>query len=106
MFTDFEDSARDGVRFRSHAVGMWHIDPSTDIVFGVDYQGQDQIQVLPVFGISIHNVWMDELRIDLVFPRPRVTWRLSDSHRMYLAGEIEGGEWDIEFPNEANQVIS
>ena len=25
---------------------------------------------------------------------------------MYLAGEIEGGEWDIEFPNEANHVLS
>ena len=25
---------------------------------------------------------------------------------MYLAGEIKAGEWDIEFPNEANHVLS
>ncbi len=39
IYSDFEDSARDGVRFPSHAVGMFHPDPRIDWVFGIDYSG-------------------------------------------------------------------
>lgn len=105
-YSDFEDSARDGIRFPSHAVGMFHINHSTDVVFGIDYLDRDDIAALPVFGVSLRDVFTKGLRVDLVFPRPRIDYALSEKHRMYLAGLMNGGTWDIEFPNEANHVMT
>ena len=105
-YGDFEDSARDGVRFPSHAVGMFHVNHATDVVFGVDYLDRDDIAVLPVVGVSLRDVFVKGLRMDLVFPRPRVDYMLSDTHRMYLAGIMNGGTWAVEFPNETNQVMT
>lgn len=105
VYSDFEGSARDGVRFPSHAVGMFHLNPSTDIVFGVDYLGRDNISILPVFGLSLRDVGIYGLRMDLVFPRPRIEYMLTDSHRLYLSGKTTGGNWDIEFPSGADHVM-
>lgn len=52
VFSDFEDSARDGIRFPSHAVGMLKWNKNTDLVLGVDYLSRDDIKLLPVFGLS------------------------------------------------------
>ena len=106
LFTDFEDSARDGGRYRSHAVGIYHADSSLDVVFGVDFQDRDLVQVLPVFGLSIRDVWNDKLRMDLVFPRPRIDYQLNDKRRVYLAGETTGGRWDTENLPGGNHIIS
>jgi len=106
LFTDFRDSARDGVRYPSHAVGMFHLDRSTDAVFGVDYISRDDIKLLPVFGMSIRDLLIDDLRLDLIFPRPRIDYVLNDSHRLYLAGYMDGGSWDIEFPDESDHVAT
>ncbi|MFY9255974.1 MAG: hypothetical protein WAO83_21140 [Fuerstiella sp.] len=96
VFSDFEGSARDGVRFPSHAVGMLHINPAADLVFGADFLDRDDISVLPVFGMSIHSQRFPLLRMDLIFPRPRIEYTLSDSKRMYLAGSLGGGTWDVD----------
>jgi len=106
LFTDFEDSARDGARYRSHAVGMYHIYSSLDVAFGVDFQDRDLVQVLPVFGLSIRDVWSDKQRMDLVFPRPRIDYQLTDKRRVYLAGETTGGRWDTENLPGGNHIIS
>ncbi len=105
-WSDFEDSARDGIRFPSHAVGMFHVNHSTDFVFGVDYLDRDDIAVLPVIGVSLRDVFVENLRMDLVFPRPRIDYMLTDTDRMYLAGTLNGGTWEIDFPDESNQVMT
>lgn len=106
VFSDFEDSARDGIRFPSHAVGMYHFNPDLDFVFGADYIDRDDLPLLPVVGFSIHRQNQPNIRYDLVFPRPRIDFVLDCQHRMYLAAFLNGGSWDIERPDESNDVMT
>jgi hypothetical protein len=95
VFSDFEGSAKDGVRFPSHAVTFWKLSETTTWLLGVDYLDWDDLNLLPVFGF----VWTpsEDFRIDAVFPRPRVSVRVMDSSTwLYVAGEIWGGTWAIE----------
>lgn len=106
VYSDFETSARDGVRYISHAVGIIHVDDATDVVFGVDYLDRDDIALLPVLGFSLRPVNMPNTRFDLIFPRPRIDYVLSDEWRAYLAGRLGGGTWDIEYPVEKSRVMT
>ncbi len=106
IYSDFEDSARDGVRLPAHAVGMFHPGPRADWVFGVDYLGRDDIQVLPVAGFVWHDPNRPELRYEMIFPRPRIDLTLSPQSRVYCSGLLGGGTWDIEFPDDSNQVMT
>lgn len=92
--SDFEGSAREGIRFPSHAVGFLDIHPTMALVFGIDYLDRGDIQLLPVGGV----IWIPnpEMRFELVFPRPRLVFRLTDRYRLFLAGELGGDTWAIE----------
>jgi hypothetical protein len=105
-FSDFEGSARDGIRFPSHAVGMMHVNRRTDVIFGVDYLDRDDISILPVLGVSLRDTLIDGLRMDLIFPRPQISYAVSDSYRIYTAGRMDGGTWDIEFPDSSGHVMT
>jgi hypothetical protein len=94
--SDFEGSARKGILFPSHLVGFLNVRPEIDVVFGVDYLDRGDIKLLPVAGLN----WTPnpELRFELVFPRPRVVFQLTDRYHLYLSGELGGGSWAIERP--------
>lgn len=106
LYTDFEDSVREGWRFPGHAVLMLPANSDMDFVLGVDYLDRDDIAALPVAGISLRNVLLDDLRLDLVFPRPRISWLLSPRSRLYTAGALGGGTWDVEFPDGSGQLVT
>lgn len=92
--SDFARSARKGIRFPSHAVGFLTLNPGTDLVFGVDYLDRADVKLLPVFGlITSPN---PNIRIEAVFPRPRVVFQLTSENQLYLSGELGGGTWEIE----------
>ncbi len=105
-YSDFEGSAREGVRFPAHAVGMIHVDQGMDVVFGVDYLDRDDYNMLPVFGLSFHNLDLPGLRLDLIFPRPRIEYALSPDSRAYLSGSLGGGMWEVEFPDQREHVMT
>jgi hypothetical protein len=77
-----------------------------DFVLGVDYLDRDDVAALPVAGMSLRNLLLDDLRLDLVFPRPRVSWLLSPRSRLYTAGALGGGTWDVEFPDSSGQLVT
>jgi hypothetical protein len=106
VFSDFEGSARDGIRFPGHAVGMLHTSPETDWVFGVDYLDRGDIKILPVVGISRHSERHPSMRFDLVFPRPQVELALRSGRTLYVGGRLGGGTWDIEFPSGQGDVLT
>ena len=106
VFSDFEDSARDGIRFPGHAVGMLHLKPELDMVFGIDYLSRDDVKLLPVGGLSWRPQAMPDMRFDLIFPRPRIDYSIDNQSRLYLAGRLGGGTWDIEFPTNDNDVMT
>ncbi|HMO16084.1 MAG TPA: hypothetical protein PKD64_18515 [Pirellulaceae bacterium] len=106
VFSDFKGSAQEGVRYPSHAVGMLHFGQALDIVFGVDYLDRDDYKLLPVVGVSWHPPNWSRLRFDLVFPRPRIDVLLNENNRLFFAGVLGGGTWDVEFPDSSEDVIT
>lgn len=92
--SDFEGSARDGIRYPSHAVGYLRMAPWADLVLGIDYIDREDVGLLPVGGFILSP--SDSLQIQLVFPRPRVDISLSSTQRLYLSGDLGGGQWAIE----------
>jgi hypothetical protein len=94
-FSDFEGSAEDGVRYPSHAVTFFRFNRSVELVLGIDYLDRDDISLLPVAGL----IWRPAnwLRVEAVFPRPRVAARIMDTKQwMYWGGELGGGTWAVE----------
>ena len=77
-------------------MGFYSALPELDLVLGVDYLDRGDIKLLPVAGL----IWTPrpELRFELVFPRPRAVFQLTDRYRLYLAGELGGGTWAINRP--------
>ena len=100
IFSDFEGSARKGVRYPGHLVTYYEWHPWLVSVFGVESLDRDDISVLPVVGA----VWRprSNLIVEAVFPKPKVNLRLNGKYAMYLAGELGGGTWAIERVNEVN----
>jgi hypothetical protein len=92
--SDFEGSSREGIRFPSHAVGYLVFTDSIDLVFGVDYLDRGDMKILPVGGLIYHA--HPEIRLELVFPRPRIDFQLDDSSRLHVRGELGGNTWAIE----------
>lgn len=92
--SDFEGSCREGIRFPGHAVGFLSVGSTTDLVFGVDYLDRGDVKLLPVVGlIAIPH---PDVRLEVVFPRPRAVFQLADRYRLYVGGELGGGTWAIE----------
>ena len=92
--TDFEGSCRDGIRFPAHAVGYIALTPEIELVFGVDYLDREDVHVLPVGGLLLRPD--PDIRIELVFPRPRVELQLTHDYRLYFRGALGGGTWAVE----------
>lgn len=93
-FSDFEGSARDGIRFPGHAVLYNSINPQLVSVLGVDVLDRDDISLLPVIGFVIRP--NDRVIYELVFPKPRIQARVTQNYAAYIAGELGGGTWAVE----------
>jgi hypothetical protein len=102
--SDFEGSSRDGIRLPAHAVGYLTFTNDIDLVFGVDYLDRDDIHILPVGGLVIRPG--ADVRIELVFPRPRVEFQLTSDYRLYFRGGLGGGTWAVERDSELDDLAS
>ncbi|MEN6494192.1 MAG: hypothetical protein ABFD16_07870 [Thermoguttaceae bacterium] len=102
--SDFEGSSREGIRFPSHAVGFLSVHPALELVFGVDYLDRGDVKLLPVGGLIV--LPHPDVRLEAVFPRPRVVFRLTDRHHLYVGGELGGGTWAIERATGADDLAS
>ena len=102
--SDFNGDARKGIQYPGHGVGFLTVRPELDLVFGVDYLDRADIKLLPVAGV----IWKPnpEMRFELVFPRPRAVFQLTDTYRLYFSGELGGGTWAIETPALGNSVAT
>jgi hypothetical protein len=102
--SDFEGSSRKGIRFPAHAVGYVALTENLDVVLGADFLDRADIHWLPVAGF----VWcpLSDLRLELVFPQPRVDFQLNEEYRLYLAGGLGGGTWAVERDSEVDDLVS
>jgi hypothetical protein len=93
-FSDFEGSAREGLRFPSHLVLYRKTTPWWQWVLGVDFLDRNDFLLLPVLGA----VWtpQEHWRLEAVFPRPLIGRRFQGGRWVYVAAQMGGGTWDIQ----------
>jgi hypothetical protein len=102
--SDFAGDAHKGVQMPGHGVGFLALRPNLDLVFGIDYLDRGDIKLLPVAGL----IWVPnaDWRFELVFPRPRIVYQLTERHRLYVGGELGGGTWAIERWNQDDDLAT
>lgn len=95
-----EDSLGDDDAFRvtGRAIGIYDFHNGWKGILGVVYLNRANLSVVPAVGLMFDS---GDTKIDLVFPRPRIAWRLpgsrppSDEHWVYLSGELGGNIWAV-----------
>jgi hypothetical protein len=101
-YSDFEQGSGDALRISGRGIGVYERTPGTKWLLGVAYLNRAGASVLPVFGV-IHEA-NSNMRLELIFPRPRVLWRTAgsitgDEGWLYVGGEFGGGVWSITRPS-------
>jgi hypothetical protein len=104
FFSDFEGSAREGLRFPGHAVVFYQVSEARQWVLGVDYLDRDDIPLLPVFGASFRP--HPKLWLEAIFPKPRIAVQIGPHRWWYVAAEMGGGQWAIERVSRENDVVA
>lgn len=94
-----DDSLGDSEAFRvtGRALGIYQWDERWKAILGVVYLNRAGLGVLPAVGLLYAT---EDTKIDLVFPRPRVGWRVgggdpNDQTWVYLSGELGGNLWAV-----------
>jgi hypothetical protein len=108
VHSDFERSDADSLRIGGRAIGLYEWNEDVKLVLGVVYLDRNDVSLLPAAGI----IWTphENIRWELVAPRPRVAWRFSCQDCVeqwaYIAGEFGGGEWSIVRTGGASDVAT
>jgi len=106
-YSDFANDTPQALRVTGHGFGAWEYSKNLRIVAGVIYLDRYDVNILPAGGL----LWTpaDDKRFELIFPRPRLAWRVAESDRaaqwVYLAGEFGGNQWAVRRDNGANDVV-
>ncbi|NDC53159.1 MAG: hypothetical protein EBZ74_02435 [Planctomycetia bacterium] len=104
-YSDFKNSSPQALRITGHGFGAWEATEDLRVVAGVIYLDRYDVNLLPAGGL----LWTpaDDKRFELIFPRPRLAWRVAEreatfrgrrvasSHWLYLAGEFGGNQWAV-----------
>lgn len=125
-FTDFSNKGHQAFRLPWHVVSYYKLDGDWHWVTGVTDLARDDIHILPVLGAVFAPVDGD-IRLDLVFPKPRIAWRFADgsglghkwqfgsgsigvrhseAHWLTLGGELGGGSWSITRSDHSYDVMT
>jgi hypothetical protein len=98
---DHSFDANDALRFNGRALAIYDPTPEWKGVLGVTYVHGGWAKIVPVAGVVYEPT--DDVKYELVFPRPRVAWRLPqspvpgrDEFWFYVLGEFANAIWAIE----------
>ncbi len=97
VHSDFEKSNDDAIRIPARILGVWDWRPDTQLIFGVLYLARDDVNFLPAAGV----IWTpsEEMKLELVFPRPRFAQRFVYAGEIewwwYVGGEFGGGSYAV-----------
>lgn len=98
VYTDFKNVSSDSLRVTGVGLGWVRVNPYTTMKLGIEYFDRVDIKLLPAFGFFMQP--NNDLKLDLYFPRPKVTHRLPRFGNYdvwaYAGGEYGGGSWTIE----------
>jgi hypothetical protein len=98
---DHSFDSNDALRFNGRAVAVYDPTPEWKWVIGVTYLNGGWAKIVPVAGFIYEP--NDDVAYELVFPRPRVAWRLPnspvpgrDEYWFYVSGEFANAIWAFE----------
>jgi len=97
-YSDFHNDSAQALRITGHGFGAWEATDNLRVVAGVIYLDRYDVTLLPAGGL----LWTpaDDRRFELIFPRPRLAWRILErpqaSHWAYIAGEFGGNQWAVQ----------
>lgn len=103
LFTDFEDSVREGWRYPGRALAFWNLNGEEQedvltLLGGIEFFDTDRARVVPAGGLVLQP--SDNFRLELYFPRPAVKWRVSHDESsdswFYVRGDFQSSAWAIE----------
>jgi len=97
VHSDFNTLTTDSLRLTGHALANIALEENTTLKFGVMYFDRVDIKLLPAFGVFWNP--HPEIRIDLFFPRPRMSQYYTTLNNYdvwwYVGGEYGGGSWTM-----------
>ena len=113
-YSDFEQNSDEALRIGGRVLARYQWTPITKFMLGLAYLDRDDVDVigiegvLPIIGVVLTP--NDDLRLELVIPKPRVAWRTSvdGCHEQwwYVRGEFGGGTWAIERQSGLPDVVN
>jgi hypothetical protein len=106
--TDFANKGYKLFRLPWQTVASYKIDDEWKLVMGVTDLAREDIQFLPVGGVT-YTPLDGKCQFDLIFPRPKMAWKLSerDEGRWgYVAGELGGGSFSIQRANTQPDIVT
>ncbi|MEI6036589.1 MAG: hypothetical protein WCQ91_01530 [Planctomycetota bacterium] len=106
-YSDFKNDTPQAFRITGHGFGAWEARNDLRVVAGLIYLDRYDVNMLPAGGL----IWTpaDDKRFELIFPRPRLAWRVAETKRaaqwIYLAAEFGGNQWAMQSSTGHNQVV-
>ena len=97
VHSDFNTFSSDSIRLTGHALFNLGLTEDTTFRGGLYYYDRIELKMLPAIGL----IWQphSEARIELFFPRPRISQYLTSFSNYdvwwYYGGEIGGGSWTM-----------
>lgn len=95
--------ADDAFRVSGRALGIYEVSEASKWILGVVYLNRANTAVVPAIG---YVYWTDDIKIDVVFPQPKIAWRTwshgapgYDERWFYVGADIGGGIWSVERAN-------
>lgn len=106
--SDGNNNSSDAWQFRGGVFGLFQQTEQWQWVVGALASGRNDLPVIPAAGA----VWEPrrDLRVDLLLPRPRVSWLVYERPQrqqwLYFQGGFTGGTWAYERPSGADDVLT
>jgi len=94
LYSDFKEVDGDALRMPSLALGGYSFENGLSVVGGFIYRfGYHSSQFIPALGFSYQAG--PDWKIDLIAPRPSVTYNASRGLQLFVAGEFASDEYEL-----------
>jgi hypothetical protein len=107
--TDFANKSSELFRLPWQVVNSLKVNEELKLVVGVTDLDREDIQFLPVAGFT-YKPLDGSRQFDLIFPRPKMAWRLGNSPDGnlwgYIAGELGGNSYAIQRPGTVHDIVT
>lgn len=109
LYSDLEDVDSEAVRIP--AEGAFYCSAhGVTYVLGGQYLDREDIPALPVFGVIATLPGATGIQAELVFPRPKLSWRFQADETVeravYVGSELGGGSWRVRRLSGADDMLT